>query len=77
MNSFAKMDVALEILADKMSKVTMRFYETGKQEYQSEINNLMEERNKLYNGDNETIDKVINIYGEELKNENDGTRFNM
>ena len=52
-------------------------YESGKQEYQSEINNLMEERNKLYNGDNETIDKVINIYGEELKNENDGTRFNM
>lgn len=67
MNNFVKMDVALELLADKMSKVTMEFHETGNEMYQNEINNLMEERNKLYNGDIDTMNKIIDIYGEELK----------
>ncbi len=77
MNNFVKMDVALEILADKMSKVSMEFYETGKKEYANEMDNLMDERNKLYNGDNTIMDKIINIYGEELKDETNGTRFNF
>lgn len=69
MNNFVKMDVAIEILADKMSKTTMKFYESGNNIYQDEMIRLMDEREHLYNGDIDTINKVIDIYGEELKNE--------
>jgi hypothetical protein len=61
------MDVAIELLADKISKTTKQFVITNDSEYQQELNNLMTERYKIYDGDINTIDKVINIYGEELK----------
>ena len=69
MNNFVKMDVAIEILADKMSKATMQFYNTGNEFYHKEMDELMDEREKLYSGDTAIMDKIINIYGEELKNE--------
>ena len=69
MNNFVKMDVAIEILADKMSKTTMQFYNTGNEVYHNEMDELMDEREKLYSGDTDIMDKIINIYGEELKNE--------
>ena len=75
MNNFVKMDVAIEILADKMSKVTIQFYETGETAYKNEMNNLMSEKDKLYNGDLEVMDKIINVYGEELKNEWNNDEF--
>ena len=69
MNNFVKMDVAIEILADKMSKVTMQFYDTGSEAYYNEMNRLTDERDQLYSGDINVMDKIINVYGEELKNE--------
>lgn len=68
MNNFVKMDVAIELLADKISKTTKKFEITNNIEYQNELNNLIDERNKIYNGDIDVIDKVINIYGNELRN---------
>lgn len=68
MNNFVKMDVAIELLADKISTTTKKFVITNNEEYQNEIDNLIMERDKIYNGDIETIEKVINVYGEELKN---------
>lgn len=68
MNNFVKMDVAIELLADKISKTTKKFEITNNIEYQNELNNLIEERNKIYSGDIDVIDKVINIYGNELRN---------
>lgn len=67
MNSFIKMDVAIELLADKISKTTMKFYDTKNPIYQNEIIRLNEERNKMYNGDINTINKIIDVYGQELK----------
>lgn len=67
MNNFVEMDVALELMADKISKTTIKFEATNNIKYQNELNNLIEERNRIYNGDISTIDKVITIYGNELK----------
>ena len=67
MNNFVKMDVAIELIADKISKTTTKLETTNNVQYENELNNLIEERNKIYNGDINTIDKVINIYGNELK----------
>lgn len=67
MNNFVKMDVAIELLADKISKTTQKFEITNNMEYQNELTNLIDVRNKIYDGDMNTIDKVINVYGNELK----------
>lgn len=64
MNNFVKMDVAIELMADKISKTTQKFELTNNIEYQNELNNLIEDRNRIYNGDIATIDKIINTYGE-------------
>ena len=47
----------------------MQFYNTGNEFYHKEMDELMDEREKLYSGDTDIMDKIINIYGEELKNE--------
>lgn len=70
MNNFVKMDVAIELLADKISKTTKQYITTNNLEYQNQLNYLMLERDNIYNGDIATIDKVINTYGEELKKYN-------
>lgn len=64
MNNFVKMDVAIELMADKISKTTQKFELTNNIEYQNELNSLIEDRNRIYNGDIATIDKIINMYGE-------------
>lgn len=75
MNNFVKMDVAIELMADKISKTTQKFELTNKIEYQKELNNLIEERNRIYNGDIVTIDKVINTYGAEYNWNNKRIRY--
>lgn len=67
MNNFVKMDVAIELMADKISKTTNQLIETNNIQYQNELDNLIIERDKIYNGDITIIDKVINVYGNELK----------
>ncbi len=67
MNNFVKMDVAIELLADKISKTTKQFNMSNNPIYQQELNNLMTERDKLYSGDINVMDKIINEYGKELK----------
>ena len=67
MNNFVKMDVAIEIMADKISKVSNLYFQTDNLKYKSELDDLIAERNNIYNGDIYTINKVIEIYGNELK----------
>ncbi len=69
MNNFVKMDVAIELLADKISKTTKRYNITNDMYYQNELISLINERNQIYNGDLNVIDRVINTYGNELKND--------
>ncbi|MEI3394165.1 MAG: hypothetical protein V8R82_00290 [Clostridia bacterium] len=67
MNNFVKMDVAIELLADKISRTSRKFIETKDMKYEDELNYLFNERDKMYNGDVNIIDKIINVYGPELK----------
>ena len=67
MNNFVKMDVAIELLADKISKTTKQFNNTNNPIYQDELNNLMNQREKVYNGDIDSINNIINEYGEKFK----------
>lgn len=67
MNNFVKMDVAIELLADKISRTSRKFIETKDMKYEDELNYLFNERDKMYNGDVNIIDKIINVYGPKLK----------
>ena len=67
MNNFVKMDVAIELLADKISRTSRKFIETKDMKYEDELNYLFNERDKMYNGYVNIIDKIINVYGPELK----------
>lgn len=55
-----KLEVASEILAMKISLAI-------KSGDQDEIHMLLNEQNKIYNYDEDTITKVINVYGCEIK----------
>ena len=56
-----KLEIAIEIMATKIAS-------TAKEENSEErLKELLEERNKMYQGDEEIIEKIINVYGKEVK----------
>lgn len=58
-----KLEIAIEIMATKIAS-------TAKEENSEErLKELLEERNKMYQGDEEIIEKIINVYGKEVKGE--------
>ena len=61
MDDNTKLEVAIEIMASKIARVTR---EGASQE---EIRKLMEEKEKMYKCDMAVIDKIINVYGKELR----------
>ncbi len=61
MNNNTKLEVAVEIMASKIARATR---EGASDE---EIKRLMEEREKMYRCDMSVIDKIINVYGKELR----------
>ena len=52
--------IAIEILAMKISK---NMFNT------KELNKLLEEKNLILKGDKNTTEKIINVYGKEIKEE--------
>ena len=63
MNANTKLEIALEIMAAKIAK-------TSREEQSEEkIEKLLKEKTKMYQGDNEIIEKIINVYGKEVKGE--------
>lgn len=62
MNQNTKLEIAVEIMATKIAK-------SAREEIDSkEMQRLLNERKKMYQGDKEIIDKIIEIYGEEIRN---------
>ena len=61
MDDNTKLEVAIEIMASKIARVTR---EGASQE---EIRKLMGEKEKMYKCDMAVIDKIINVYGKELR----------
>ena len=63
MNANTKLEIAVEIMAAKIAK-------TSREEQSEEkIEKLLKEKTKMYQGDNEIIEKIINVYGKEIKGE--------
>ncbi len=62
MNDNTKLEIAVEIMAAKIAR-TSREETPDKEE---RLTKLIEERTKMYQFDEEIIDKIINIYGKEI-----------
>lgn len=60
MNNFNDISIATEILAIKFSKNMFN---------KEEVVRLLKEKDLVSSGDSKTIEKVINVYGKELKEE--------
>ena len=63
MSKNTKLEVALEIIASKIANVSKKGISVESKEMQI----LLQERQKMYNGNEETIDKIITEYGPEIK----------
>lgn len=63
MNNNTKLEIATEIMAAKIAKTSKEVDETKDEK----IKILMEERTKMYQFNEEIIDKIINVYGKEIK----------
>lgn len=59
-----KLEVAIEILAAKISSC----YKQGYTVKDNEIKELLKEREEMYTGNKEVIEKIIREYGPEVKN---------
>lgn len=66
MNNNIKLEVAIEVMASKIAQMNRDGYDIESKE----MKQLLEEKKKLYDCDMETIDKIINVYGKELKENN-------
>ena len=64
-----KVEVALEIIQLKIVHFIKNNKEKDVNKFREQLNILTRERDKIYENDNETIDKVYNVYLEEIKNE--------
>ena len=58
-----KLEVAVEILSAKIANLS----NAGYNETNDEMQILLKEREKMYSGDEEVIEKIINVYGPEIK----------
>lgn len=58
-----KLEVALEVLSAKIANTSKKGYTVEDEE----MKKLLEEREKMYLGDEKVIDKIIEIYGPEIK----------
>ena len=64
-----KVEMALDIIQRKISKLIKDNKETNFEKFNSQLKLLTEEREKIYDLDEEVINKVFDIYLKELKEE--------
>ena len=64
MNDNVKLEVAIEIMASKIADMTRKGYDLDSEE----MKKLLEEKKEIYQCKKEVLDKILNVYGEELKN---------
>lgn len=63
MNENTKLEVAIEIMASKISDMALKGYDINSKE----LKQLLKEKEEMYNCNEEVIDKILNVYGKELK----------
>ena len=59
-----KLEVALEIISFKIALLSQKGYSVES----SEMKQLLNERKEMYLGNKDVKEKIINIYGPEIKN---------
>lgn len=64
-----KVEVALEVIQLKIMHFIKNNKEKDVNKFKEQLNLLTSERDKIYELDEEIIDKVYNVYLEEIKNE--------
>ena len=65
MSEYSNLDTAIEIMAYKISNCVKMSQENDKYKKQLEI--LRKERDEMYKGNMEIVNKIIEVYGKELK----------
>ena len=63
MNANTKLEIAVEIMAAKIAKTSRE------ENSEDKLKKLLNEKTRMYQGDEEVIEKIINIYGKEVKGE--------
>ncbi len=70
---YLDVDVAIEIISHLIGENTLRELETTNPEeikrLEQETFRLLDEREQIYKGNREVINKVLTVYGEEVKKE--------
>ena len=64
-----KVELAIEIMQLKIVHFIKNYKGNDKKEFEETLKMLINEREKVYNLDEETINKVYDIYLEEIKKE--------
>lgn len=64
-----KIEVALEIIQLKIVHLLKENKDKNIENFKEKLNTLIEEREKIYELDEETIDKVYNVYVKQIKEE--------
>lgn len=64
-----KIEVALEIIQLKIVHLLKVNKDKNIENFKEKLNTLIEEREKIYELDEETIDKVYNVYVKQIKEE--------
>ena len=59
-----KLEIAVEIIAAQIARYSNKGYTVN----DKRMKELLEERNQMYNGNEQIIDKIITEYGPEIKN---------
>ena len=67
MTKNTKLEVAIEVISAKIANLSKEGYSVN----DDQMKKLLEERTKMYSGDEETIDKIIREYGPEIKQKYD------
>lgn len=63
MNDNTKLEIAVEVMATTIAKC----YKDGYTIKDKEMQDLVQEREEMYKGNREVIDKIINVYGKKLR----------
>lgn len=62
-NDNVRLEVAIEIMASKIADMTRKGYNIES----AEMRELMKEKDEMYKCNDKVIDKILNVYGKELK----------
>ena len=69
-----KVEIALEIIQLKIVHLLKNNKNNDRNQIKEELDTLNEEREKIYELDEKTIDKVYDVYLKEIRNNKEGLR---